>query len=49
MIHQENYSFSKTFVDELFEADFDRIPKMFRILMTNALKTKEAIFFLCEF
>lgn len=40
MTHQENYTFSKTFVDELSEAGFDGIPEMFRIIMNNAMKAE---------
>jgi transposase-like protein len=40
MTHQENYTFSKTFVDELIEAGFDGIPEMFRIIMNNAMKAE---------
>jgi len=38
--HQENYTFSKTFIDELIEAGFDGIPEMFRVIMNNAMKTE---------
>lgn len=40
MTHQENYTFSKTFVDELIESGFDGIPEMFRIIMNNAMKAE---------
>jgi putative transposase len=40
MTHQENYTFSKTFVDELIESGFDGIPEMFRIIMNNAMKSE---------
>jgi len=40
MTHQENYTFSKTFVDELIESGFDGIPEMFRIMMNNAMKAE---------
>jgi len=40
MTHLENYTFSKTFVDELIESGFDGIPEMFRIIMNNAMKAE---------
>jgi len=40
MTHQENYTFSKTFVDELIKAGFDGIPEMFRLIMNNAMKAE---------
>jgi transposase-like protein len=40
MTHQDNYTFSKTFVDELIESGFDGIPEMFRIIMNNAMKAE---------
>jgi transposase-like protein len=40
MAHQEDYTFSKTFVDELIESGFDGIPEMFRIIMNNAMKAE---------
>lgn len=40
MTHQEDYTFSKTFIDELIEAGFDGIPEMFRIIMNNAMKAE---------
>jgi transposase-like protein len=44
MTHQENYTFSKNFVDELIEAGFDGIPEMFRIIMNNAMKAEREQF-----
>jgi putative transposase len=40
MTHQENYTFSKDFVEELIDAGFDGIPEMFRIMMNNAMKAE---------
>ena len=40
MTHQENYTFTKNFIDELIEAGFDGIPEMFRTIMNNAMKAE---------
>jgi hypothetical protein len=40
MTHQEDYTFSKTFVDELILADFDGIHEMFKIIINNAIKAE---------
>ena len=45
MTHQENYTFTKNFADELIEAGFDGIPKMFRIIMNSAMKAERDQFF----
>ena len=41
MTHQENYTFSKTFViEELTQNGFDGIPEIFRVIMNNAMKAE---------
>lgn len=40
MTHQNNYTFSKDFIDELIGIGFDGIPEMFRIIMNNAMKAE---------
>lgn len=40
MTHQNNYTFSKSFIDELIANGFEGIPEMFRIIMNNAMKVE---------
>ncbi len=40
MTHQNNYTFSRDFIDELIANGFDGIPEMFRIIMNNAMKAE---------
>ena len=40
MTHQNNYTFSKDFIDELMSIGFDGIPEMFRIIMNSAMKAE---------
>ncbi len=40
MTHQNNYTFSKDFIDELIGNGLDGIPEMFRIIMNNAMKAE---------
>lgn len=40
MTHQDNYTFSKNFIDELIDVGFDGIPEMFRVIMNNAMKAE---------
>ena len=40
MTHQDNYTFSKNFIDELIDVGFEGIPEMFRIIMNNAMKAE---------
>jgi transposase-like protein len=40
MTHQNDYTFSQNFIDELIEIGFNGIPEMFRIIMNNAMKAE---------
>jgi len=40
MTHQDNYTFSKNFIDELIDVGFEGMPEMFRIIMNKAMKAE---------
>jgi hypothetical protein len=40
MTHQDNYTFSINFIDELIDIGFEGMPEMFRIIIKNAMKAE---------
>jgi transposase-like protein len=40
MTHEDNYTFSKNFIDELIDVGFEGMPEMFKIIMNNAMKAE---------